>query len=347
MKHHITKYLFIFVVALSVSACRKDLCYDHDMHSFGYRLDIAPQWECEWERPYEYDWNSNWEGLGLDYSYDDLRPEPATGIAAILYKKDETGALKNAGEYHLPADGGHLITDEATSALLFYNDDSEYIIFNNMATVSQASATTRTRSRASFAALHASERTVNPPDILYGHFVADHKPVYAQGYTPLDVKMQPLVYTYVIRYIIQSGAQYVSLARGAIAGMAETVMLHDGSTPANRATILFDCELTPYGVEAKLLSFGVPNFPDSYYGRADGDDELDDSHYALNLELRLVNGKIVSYEFDISDQMRDQPRGGVITIDNIVVSDEDGKSGGSFFEATVEGWGPYEDVDLF
>ena len=101
-----------------------------------------------------------------------------------------------------------------------------------------------------------------------------------------------------IRYEFESGQQYVALARGALAGMAETVYLNDGHTGENAATVLFDCTLEDYGAEALVQSFGVPDYPGEHYGRGD----TDGRRYSLNLEVRMVNGKFKTFGFDVTDQ---------------------------------------------
>ena len=100
--------------------------------------------------------------------------------------------------------------------------------------------------------------------------------------------------------------------------------------------------LTDWGVETQMQSFGVPNYPGDHYTRADGSS----AHYLLNLEVRLQNGKILSYEFDVTDQVNGQPRGGVISVDGIVVSDEDGTEGSGGFDVDVDGWGDQIDIPL-
>lgn len=97
--------------------------------------------------------------------------------------------------------------------------------------------------------------------------------------TELPVTLRPLVYTYMIRYEFESGQQYVALARGALAGMAETVYLNDGHTGETAATVMFDCTLEDYGAEALVQSFGVPDYPGEHYGR----NGTDGRRYSLNL----------------------------------------------------------------
>lgn len=48
----------------------------------------------------------------------------------------------------------------------------------------------------------------------------------------------------------------------------------------------------------------------------------------------------------MTDQVTGQPRGGVIVVKNIEISDEEGTEGSGSFDVTVDGWGEYIDVEL-
>ncbi len=227
------------------------------------------------------------------------------------------------------------------AVILLYNNDTRYIVFDDLASAPSAKASTTTRTRSSLKELHEGERTINPPDVLYGAFIQDIPEVQLHECHNADVTMRPLVYTYLVRFGIDKGAEYVSLARGALAGMAESVMLRDGSTSEATATILFDCVVKDWGAEADVRSFGIAGFPDKYYGRA----SAREGRYTLNLEILLRNGRMISFNFDVTDQMADQPRGGVIEVGGIELGDED-ISNGSGFDVNVSDWGEYEDIDL-
>ena len=327
------------LAALALTGCRKDLCYNHDEHALTVKTDIAATWELEWERDYGRAWLANWPAEWTT-AYDDLRPEAGEGIAAIIYREDGT-----SDERHLEPEGGRLAMDEGRQSVLFYNDDTEYIVFDDIASSATASASTRTRTRASYEELHAGEPTITAPDMLFGHYLEDFVADRTEEAVNVPVEMRPLTYTYLLRYEFSHGLNYVSLARGALVGMAERVYLMDGHTGPETATILFDDGvLTSYGVEKHVQSFGVPNHPGDDYTKVDEDPEP--GTYMLNLEVRLVNGKILKYDFDITDQMADQPRGGVITGPGIAVSDEDGLEGGTGFQPDVDGWGEYEDIEI-
>lgn len=327
------------MAALLLTGCRKDLCYNHDEHALTVKTDIAATWELEWERDYGRAWTENW-AAEWEAAYDDFRPKAGEGIAAIIYHADNT-----SDERHLEAEGGRLPMEEGIHSILFYNDDTEYIVFDDIASSATATASTRTRTRANFEGLHAEEPTISAPDMLFGRYMEDFVAERTLDPVNVPVEMRPLTYTYLLRYEFSHGLNYVALARGAVAGMAEKVYLMDGHTGPETATLLFDDgELKSYGVEKRIQSFGVPNHPGDDYTKVDGEPEP--GTYLLNLEVRLTNGKILTYNFDITDQMQDQPRGGVITVSGIEVSDEDGLEGGTGFQPNVEGWGEYEDIEI-
>lgn len=328
--------VFATLLLFACTGCRKELCYNHDEHALTVKLYAVADWEQEWERTYDYNWKESW----LDefrYEYDELRPDKADGIKAIAY-----GSNDYYSELNLPAEGGKLPISEGKYSVLLYNNDTEYIVFDGLSASISATATTRTVTRSTLKELHSNERTMNQPDQLYGCYIDECIGEKTLEKIEQPVTMRPLTYTYLVRYKFSKGLKYVALARGALAGMAEKVYLNDGHTGGEAATILFDCELTDFGADVCMYCFGVPNYPGDYYTRADGTP----AYYTLNLEVLLNNGKLLSYEFDVTDQVNAQPRGGVITVEGIEVSDEDGMEGSGGFDVTVDGWGDYVDIPL-
>lgn len=322
----------------ALTGCRKELCYDHDH----WKVNVVADWELAWERDYGRDWADMWNSPA-GYVYDSLMPVPGEGLAVFVYKEEG-----GPSERHIGADGGVLPVGEGHHSLLFYNDDTEYIVFGSMDSWAEASATTRTRTRSTYQDAHGEESTVNSPDMLFGAWIEDYESAGSPDATPLDlpVTLRPLVYKYVIVYEFESGIEYVQLARGALAGMAQSVFLQDGRTGPDKATVLFDetdIDLERGVVSAVVSTFGVPDYPDKYYpGKAPGEVT---GAFGLNLEVMLPDGTIKTFEFDISEQLSDQPRGGVITVTGLKISKEDFGQGGSF-DVDVGDWGDYEDIEL-
>lgn len=333
-------------LAALTSCENKELCFDHDEHTARYATRVSATYDLVWEQPDNglTDWQTAWNDLGLGFGYDDLRPGVPEGIRMTAFNADGTRT-----EANLPPAGDEVYLPGGENSLLFYNNDTELIVFYNLGSYAGASATTRSRYRSSYkgnplyAPQHtteskAGENTVAAPDVLFGHYTDSYLQQRDTRAQQLDITMHPLVFTYVIRYRIKSGYDRVALARGALSGMARSVFLHNGHTSVEAATILYDCTLEPWGILAVVKSFGIPDYPNPAYSRSPGD-------FALTLEVRCRNGNISSHYFNITDQMRNQPHGGVITVDDIVIDDSQGTPGGGF-DVSVDGWGEFEDVPV-
>lgn len=325
------------------SSCEhKDLCFDHDSHAPKSDMRIEAAYEKEWQYTYKEgtDWKNypSWmESFGM--GYDDLRPNAPKGLRVQVYNTYGSEDIHN-----IEPQGGLVWMRPGEHALLFYNNDTEYIVFDEMQSYASAKATTRTRSRSSYMGNSyldtKNENTVNQPDMLYGSYMESYTAERSTETDVIPVTMHPLVFTYLVRYEFSHGLEYVALTRGALAGMAEAVWLNSGRTSENAATVLYDCTLQDFGAQALVRSFGIPDFPNEHYTtRAE-------RKYGLNLEVRLKNGKVKSFDFDVTDQVARQPQGGVIVVKGIEISDEEGTEGGSGFDVDIDDWGDYEDVEL-
>ena len=346
MKHtHITSLIGALALMLpgaaALTSCRQGLCYDHFRQS-----TVSLDFEQEWERDYGAAHASSWDENAMDGTYDDHRPGVPETVTMMVYPTD------GAQPYNifLEAAGGVAPLGAGPYDFLLYNNDTEYIVINDIASLPDAAATTSSRSRASLVPLHRGERTVSPPDVIYGAYHEAVPDVGVHGDHQLTTTLRPLVYTYVIRYEIATGGEHVQLARGALAGMAEKVYLRNGSTGPEAATVLFDCySHTDGAILAKVATFGVPSFPGDHYGR-DGESDDNDNKYTLNLEVRLTDGTMQDFTFDVTDQLKSQPRGGVIRVGGIQVAppenpdDENWVDSG--FNTNVDDWGEWTDVVL-
>lgn len=342
MRRKATYIIMCALAAVALTSCNeKELCFDHWDHASRYAVDFRAQWKLDWESRYldGPDWQQNWPATEFGIAYDALRPVTPEGLRAQVYTDGHDNELSN-----IAATGGIVNMTPGLHQILLYNNDTEYILFNDITSLAEASATTRTRSRATYLGnskleSEISETTVNAPDFLFGHYIPEYTAVKSPTAPTVDVTLKPLVFRYLIRYRFKHGLEYVGLGRGALAGMAGSVYLTDGHTGKEAVTVLYDCEVKEDCVEAIVNTFGIPNFPNPDYSRAD-------RAYGLNLEVRLKNGRMLSFDFDITDQIARQPRGGVIEVDGIDIPDEIGKDDSGAFDVTVEGWGEYQDISI-
>lgn len=335
-----TKILSLLALMVCSAACQhKDLCLDHSDHAHKHHINIIADYRFDWEECYGgTDWENNWPAGYMDY--DALRPTKPDGIR-VVNSNDE--GLQD--KHNVSADGGVVTLFEGYNDVLFYNNDTEYIMFSNTNNIASTRATTRTMNRSTYMGgeyANKGEATMTPPDMLYANYYEDFYVEKLENPVDVNITLQPLVYTYKVRYEFEEGLKYVAIARGALSGMARSVLLYNGNTSEEAATILYDCEVADYGVRAMVNSFGVPGHPHGNYPtRVD-----ENAKHSLNLELLLRNGSMVTFEFDVTDQVQAQPHGGVIVVGGIKVKETDGTQGSGAFDVDVNDWGPYEDINL-
>ena len=311
----------------------------HNEHAHKYHVMIEPTYRYEWEENCTGDlnWEANWPENYV--AYDDLRPEKPAGLRVVNYPHSGGNKISN-----ISADGGIAYFSEGMHDILFYNNDTEYIVMSQTDKFATTRATTRTRTRSSyngnpFGTRNEDEVTVNPPDMLYGNYMTGYEAKRLLEPDVIEVTLHPLVFTYKIRFEFAKGLEYVALARGTLAGMAMSVNMSTGQTSDEVATILYDCELTDFGAKAYVKSFGVPGYPNSNYTKAGG-------AYAVNLEVRLRNGKFKTFDFDVTEEVEKQPHGGVIVLSGLEITDDEGMSGSGAFDVIVDDWGEYEDIEI-
>lgn len=333
----------LLMVPVFTSCNHQELCWDHWEHTARHQVNFQAEWDRTWEYTHDgVNWRNEWHKYDFSRMYEDILHEQGTGIRSQVYTDGHDNELSN-----LPAEGGIVHMTPGEHQLLFYNNDTEYIVFNDISFLANASATTRTRSRSTYHGnskaptyeTRGDEITVNPPDALFAKYIESYEAQKVQEAPIENITLRPLVFRYLVRYHFVSGAEYIVLARGALAGMAGSVYLTDGHTGLDPVTVLFDAETEMWGVEAVVNTFGVPNFPNPDYTRA--------SFYGLNLEVRLRNGAILNFDFDITEQIERQPRGGVIDVYGIEIpediANEEDKGA---FGVAIDDWGEYQDVEF-
>ena len=336
--------LWLAVVwVMLLSGCRKELCYDHERHTERVEYMLALSYDIQWEYNMEshIEWEQYWdEDFGI--TYDSIRPKKPEGVRVHIYNEDDQSEIVR----NIDEEGSTIhFTEEGHYAVLLHNNDTEYIVYEGMNSFASAYATTRGVTRSTYLGNtfmdskgESDETTVNPPDMLFGAYLDS---IWVEKSTEVDtlsITLHPLVFTYLVRYEIAEGAEYVALARGALAGMAKGVNLGNGHTSAEEATVLYDATVTDFGAQALVKSFGVPDYPNPNYSR-------NPRTYGLNLEVRLQDGSTQQFDFDVTDQVEKQPHGGVIVVKDIKI-EAPTSSGGGGFDVGVSDWGDAIDIPL-
>lgn len=114
----------------TLTSCEhKDLCFDHDVHSPKYDFRVVATYQQEWELNLnEKVWGSEaeWpEKYGM--TYDGLRPAVPAGLRMHVFSESGVNDMIN-----MPAEGGVVGLQPGDHQLLFYNNDTEYILFDDI-----------------------------------------------------------------------------------------------------------------------------------------------------------------------------------------------------------------------
>lgn len=349
--------LFAAVLLTTVSACCDCHCCDEPPAPGEdwrwYRTLVEANYDRDWYIPVSprADWRRDWpEGLGRPFASLEL-PMPK-GLRVTTF------AGEDAKMYNVSAQGGEVPMSTYTTDLLFYNNDTQYIVVVDPESFANATAMTRVRNAGSYAGNPRVGTDVEPepvcssPDLLYRAALSASKvdsleavmDVDPDSLRLIDVTLVPGVYTYAVHFQFESGLEYVLSAAGAMTGLAQGVNLSTGRTVDDRCTMLFDCTKTDGGITGVLTTFGVPGYTPGgeLYGP--------EGRYGITLQAVLTNGRHVSFNLDISAQISAQPAGGVVIVGPLSIdpadAQPDGGSGTGGFEVNVNPWGAPTDIEI-
>ena len=171
----------------------------------------------------------------------------------------------------------------------------------------------------------------------------------------LDMMLEPLTYIYLTQVILHHNRGRVSNVDGTanLSGMARSVVLNTGQAGGDAITVYYnvrmkkDCVINDETVDVvggRLLTFGICNTRANAMTRTEAPDDRR-RHY-IDLTMQFNNGMDSTLVFDVTQQVRNRFKGGVITMeldmDTVPVPY---RSGGSGFDALVketEDGGTYE-----
>ena len=331
--------LLLWGSCLSLISCRHEALADVEP-VFTKRAFVEATYENEWQYAVGEgtDWAHypEWEEV-FQMSYEMLKPRLPEGLRAQLSL--ENGA---ASVFNMHPDGGEIPFAETQQSLLFYNNNTEFIVFDGLHSVKEAVATTRSRSElARPGILEGTDGdAMNAPDMLYSYYIESFNGEEHLDEEVIAIRLKPLVFSYLIQYEFQKGLEDIVQAKGALVGMADAVSMSDGRTSSKTATLLFKGVVRNFAVQALVHSFGIPDYPRE-------EEEPDNRKYALELDVKLRSGNVQHFRFDVSDQVSRQPRGGVVRITGIEVDEKLAHpSYDSGFDVNVSGWGEDEHILL-
>ena len=379
---HIAPWVFVALLLTSIiTGCqRKDLylaqrgTLNIDVSVYDIQLDLL--WGLEWKTEWQYLWDASLYGP-IGYT------EP-TGIRANVYALDETNQRFRYTTRNLPKTGGKVsLTTRQSYDMVFYNNDTEYILFSTDEANDYFYATTRSNTKAAYT---RSYDHYNQPDQLFGTYlhdlyVTDDPDAYEMSYDEegipyyvfeVNATLDPYTFIYLYQVMVlnnddDAGKRITGCEGISVDGLAGGVDLFTRVTDSlNLVTItqeetmpmLTDRALRlPDGTEttgdifaARIMTWGIPGIDPLAQNATRTEAQPQDS-IGAGIGLIMRNGTVYPIQRNITEQIKQRPAGGVITIviDAAEIPDsiigEKPKPGGGF-DASVDNWENEIEADI-
>ena len=166
----------------------------------------------------------------------------------------------------------------------------------------------------------------------------------------LDMLLKPVTYIYLPQIILHNNHNKIVNVDGSgnLSGMARTVNINTGISGSDAVTVHYNVRFKPYCLKdqevvdiigGRLMTFGMCDLNPNAITRQE--DIPENRRHFMDVTMLFNNGIDSTFVFDVTDQVRQKYKGGVLTIeldmDTIPVPS---RSGGSAFDAVVK---DYED----
>jgi len=251
------------------------------------------------------------------------------GVRVIFYPVD--GSLPYI--FNLKPTGSTVYVPSGEYNVLFFNNDTEYLWFQNGGSFSKIEAYTSILLKAGKTKGFPQQNVVNMPDLFYTYRLNNYR-VSEGSLATAAIEAIPHAKVYTMGILIKIiGLKNVSSATGYLSGVAGSYFPGMDSVPETSSAIAFDFgQKNSQYISATARTFGLSG--------------TQPQENIFRLILTLTNGDTKTCDFNITDLLKiDLSQKMVLSIpDSIVVEDVSGNTG-SGFNATVEGWDETE-IDM-
>ena len=328
------------------------------------QINVNLMWQIDWTARWTYRWDT--EILGPE-GY-----EEPTAMSLHVYAQDDQGGHMNHSVKNFMGNTTDIPFVEGTYDLLFHNNDSEVLLFREegdgtddihcytrvISSGLKKSSPVWTKQQKLAGATKAlgkapeNEPVTYMPDGLFtlfdaSHVITDNPDDYEfiDGKYVLLIKgeLNPATYIHLIQVnLLNNNGRIVGSGGAVLTGLADGVNMRTTTGDVNTVSIPTDVYLDEEKDELgmRFMSFGIPGC--NPYSQESVD--ASESEHFLVLNVIYANYSYKNISVDVTDQFRALPLGGVITLD-LDVNDfppEGGESGGSGFDALIDGWDDIE-----
>lgn len=336
-----------------------------------YDVQLDIMWGIDWQARWQYEWD--------EQQYGELGYSEPTGVRSTIYSLDDSFSRSNFFTQNFSIHGGRIsLQGGEWYDLLFYNNGTEYILFDSDERYTYYNASTRMTSRAHYVQRPRTRTFAdyNQPDEFFAVFMEknqvsvdpeDYTIEYDENGNPvyvstLNATLRPHSYIYLVQLLIKNnmddeGNRIVKGARGiTLSGFAQSVDLYTGINADSLVAVTTEdikplqtdrMLIFPDGTEqpgdvlaSRMLTWGLPSIDPLKTVEAGEKVLLSDSCY-VGVGLTLNNGTLYTIQQNITPQLEKYPAGGVITIvldAETVPEAPNPGTGGGGFDASVEEW---------
>ena len=365
--------IYITVIMLSLASC-----IEPPLHLPGQELAVDLQvaqtelnvvWDNEVQL--EHEWYYGWD-LKDDSIWGHIGYPTPTRYEVRRYYKGENplGMHTNLDAFTTNTSRFRRYFQFGYYDMLFYSDidskDGTQVLVMNETLDSITATTTGTRgisrSILDMSRSNSNDSTgaiglLNQPEIFYGAYpenISDYEydPVENIYIKHLEAKLRPLVYIYLVQFILynnEDGKIKGINGNAALSSMASGTNVNTGHTSYKPALVYFNTrmkkDLMVEGkhcdvIGGKLTTFGLcDNEPFTRSGALYAGTRSNLKNY-LYYDLVWNNNLVKTYEFDVTDQCLAQAHGGVLTVwidcSKLTPPDPNQTGSGSLFIPTVE-----------
>ena len=162
----------------------------------------------------------------------------------------------------------------------------------------------------------------------------------------LDMVLEPITYIYLTQVILHHNRGKITGVDGSgkLSGMARSTVVNTGIAGEDLITVYFNtrfkknCDMNGESVDiagGRLLTFGMCGMNANRIKHIE--DVTDEAKHYLDVNMHFNNGNDSTFVFDVTDQVRQHWKGGVITVElDLDTISVPSRTGGSAFDAVVK-----------
>ena len=330
-------------------------------------LDLEVYWdyqiafgvEYDWEAEWYYGWDENDRAMFGEIGYTSpsvfqvrryytgqVPYAPHTGVIASVIEGHHFQGMYDWGFWDIllwndikTLDGVQsIIIDESVTL------DSVYAYTNQTMHVSRYNAPRYTHSFYEPEPLFATyEQGIDINENLDGFTFDEERNVWVRT---LKMVLKPITYIYLTQVILHNNKGRISSIDGTsdLSGMARSTNVNTGVAGNDAITVYFNCNLKKNCkkeselvdiIGGRLMTFGICGNEANALSRAS--DVRDDHRHYMDVTMQFNNGMDSTFVFDVTNQVRQRYKGGVITVElDVDTIPIPSRSGGSGFDAVVK-----------